>query len=339
MVRTRYEIDPFNRLIVTGRDMKTGLPLYRTVVEGRFTVDKTNALIYQVTSPVRDAAVPRAIRLGGTWELTKDHDLRITLEHTKRARSPDVLTITGVILDARERSLLFGVTTKTGETGRRTYALELAGTWHADAQNRLSFRVRRGSGSAEAGTLLFQGAWDVSHNTLTYAYERRSRAFGETRAAHTVAFKGRWNIIGKNALTYAFDAGSYTAFTFRAGIGSFTKDRIDYELSIGYAHKRRPRLRTISIHGTWNIAKDTGLSFDVSSADGRKLYSIGFSAKARLTPRDTIEFALRDGPGRRDLAGSVELSHDIIRGDGIGFLRFLMSHDERAVHVGATMRW
>lgn len=336
MVKTRYEIDPHNRLVVTGRDKKTGIPLYRKVVDGRFKINTTNTLVYQVTSPVQGPEIPHAVRLRGTWSLTKDHDLKITLEKSKRDKASDELTIAGSILSASGNSLLFAAGTRSADGTRTTYTLEIAGTWQADQHNRLTFRVSKSSGIA-AGILVFQGAWEAAKNTLTYTYERRDGIRG-TKALQTIAFKGRWEITDRTALTYALDASSNSAFRFRTGIGSFKSNRIEYEVGIGYAKRLRPRIRTIILYGSWHITEGSGLSFDVEAADGG-IYAITFTAEARLTGNDTIKLTLRGGTARRALGGSVELSHKILQGDGEAFLRLLKSHEETAVMVGATTRW
>jgi len=336
MVKTRYEVDPYNRLVMTGAGTRAGVPRYRRVIDGRFRIDSANTLIYQVKTPVNGALIPHTIRLKGTWSLTKDHDLKITLEKSKRDRDADAVTIAGSILGAGGNSLLFAVGTRSADGSRTTYALDIAGTWQADRDNRLTFRVGKDGGPA-SGTLVFRGAWEARGNTLTYTYEHRGGPSG-ARGLHTIVFHGRWEIAGRTGLTYTLSAGSNSAFRFRTGVGSFAGDRIEYEVGIGYTNRLRPRIRTVVLYGTWRVTKDAGLSFDVETADG-KVYAITFTAEARLTGADTVALKLRGGSSRRALGGSVELSHAILRGDGEAFFRFLKSREETSVTVGAAVGW
>lgn len=337
MIKTRYEIDPDNRLMIVGTDRKTSLPLYRKVVDGRFKVSGDNSLSYLVRSPqYLSSGVPNVIKLRGDWSLTKDHDLKLTLEKSKNSTTSDELVISGSMIEAGRSSLLFAVATRSSDGAKTSYALELAGTWQADNRNRLTFKIKSGSG--KSGILTFEGAWETDrNNSVVYRYTKRT-GVRKSSKIHEIIFKGRWSIAGRTAITYTLDASSNSAFSFRTGIGLFKSDRIEYELGIGYTNKLRPRVRTIVLYGAWNIADGSGLSFQLETAGGR-IYAINFTAEARLTERDTAIFKLKAGRDPGDLGACIELSRKFLSGDGEGFLRFLRSREESAVFVGATMRW
>jgi len=49
--KVRYEIDPYNRLIVRSTGKETKLPRFRQVLTGRFKTDKNNSLTYLIKAP------------------------------------------------------------------------------------------------------------------------------------------------------------------------------------------------------------------------------------------------------------------------------------------------
>lgn len=337
MIKTRYEIDPDNRLVIIGSGRMTSLPRYRRIVDGRFKVADGNVLTYLVRSPQQYAsAVPHEIKLRGAWSLTRDHGLKITLEKSAPDSSRDELIIGGSIIDAGKNSLRFAVTTKYRDGVRTTYVLDLAGVWHADNHNRLTFRVNKSYGSPDI--LTFEGAWEVNKdNELIYRYEHR-KGLRRARSIQTVVFRGYWNITNRAALTYTLDAGTNSAFNFKVGLGAFRGDRMEYEVGMGYSNKLRPRVKTIAIYGRWKIAPASGLSFEIEAADG-SVYSISFAAQASLNDKDTVLFRLKTGTTMRDLGITLEISRKILGGDGEAFLRYLYNHEECAVLIGATRRW
>lgn len=337
MIKTRYEIDPDNRLVVIGTDRKTSLPLYRKVVDGRFKLSSDNSLSYLVKSPHGlPSGVPNIIKLRGDWALTKDHDLKLTVERSEDTARRGELVISGSIIDANKGSLLFAITTKSFDGTKTSYGLEFAGLWRADSRNRLTFRMKRESG--KSNILTFDGTWETDkNNSILYRYIKRVGVRRSSKV-HEIVFKGRWDIAGRTAITYTLDASTNSAFNFRTGVGLFKSDRVAYEIGIGYTNKLRPRLRTIVLYGSWKISNGSGLSFQLETSGGR-VYAVNFTADARLTDHDTVIFKLRTGRNANDLGASIELSHQLLSGDGEGFARFLRSRDETAVLLGATTRW
>jgi hypothetical protein len=306
-------------------------------MDGRFIMGKRNTLEYRVKSPAGSLDdVPHQVRLKGTWSLTANHDLKLSLDRSSGGASGDSLTITGDIIDVSGSSLLFAVTTKRDDNIRTTYMLEMAGVWQADKYNRLIFRVKRDK--LKYDTLVFDAGWEVNkNNEIVYRYER-SRSRGGLRTKHLLVMKGRWKIAGNKALIYEMDAKSNSALNLRTSLGIFGSDYMKYELGITLSRRVRPIERVIALFGVWRIKRGSALLFDIECGDG-KTYSMSFSAEARLTSRDVIAFKLKDPFSSKGLGLRFELNHALLGGDGSAFLRVLRSRGEASILVGAGFNW
>lgn len=337
MQKIRYEVDPYNRLAVRGAGEKSGLPEFRKVIDGRFRIDKNNTLSYHVKAPLREAEViPHQLKIRGRWSLTDDHDLLLTVEKTGRDTFGDGLVLQGEILDATESSLLFAVTTKTGEKRETTYALTLEGFWKADNFNRLSFHARREEGRHDI--LTFNGAWEIRDNyQIIYQYEKAG-LIRKKRELHRLIFRGHWDIRDRFRISYSLGRDTASGFDFQTSGGIFKEDYIEYELGIRKTFEAEPVKRTVTLFGAWRLKKDTGLIFEIEYAD-KKTQAITFGAEAKLTDKDTVSFRLKDDTENKDLGINLELSRDILKGDGAAFLRLLKSGRESAVYAGAAWRW
>jgi hypothetical protein len=308
----------------------------RKVLDGQFKIDGQNTLTYHVKAPI-PAGIEAAhqVKLKGSWSLTKDHELRLTLDKWKRETFGDQLTLQGEILDVEKNSLLFAVTTRTKEDMPSMYILELGGSWQADEHNRLSFRVNKGHGRYDC--LTFDGIWQIDENyQITYSYQKEEGA-RKSKRIHSLAFKGYWDIRDKARLSYVIDTDTDSGFDFNTGIGIFKDDYIKYELSIGLSQKRSPVRRVITFPGKWRIKKNLGLVFEVRQEKG-KVQEIVLGAEARLTDRTSVLFNLRSSLNR-EIGAELELSRDIFKGDGQAFLRLLTSRQESAVVAGVGWRW
>lgn len=332
MEKVRYEFDPHNRLVVT----KTSLRGVRKVLDGQFKISDHNTLIYHVKAPApADIKAPHQVKLRGTWSLTKDHQLRLTLDKWRRQTFGDQLTLQGEIIDAQKNSLLFAVTTRTKDDMPSTYILELAGSWQADEHNRLTFRVNKEHGRFDS--LTFDGIWQIDENyQITYSYQKEQLA-RKNKEVHTLIFKGYWDIKDKARLSYVIDSNSDSGFYFNTSIGIFKDDYIKYELGIGISQKNQPVKRTITFWGRWRIKKTVGLIFEVEQ-EKRKIQTIIFGAEAKLTDKSNVLFKLRNSLNR-EIGAELELAHDIFAGDGQAFLRLLKSRQESAILVGSGWRW
>ena len=73
MQKIRYEIDPHNRLTILGPYR------FRSVIDGTFKLAGRNNLAYHVKKS-DNLDVPQQIKFSGTWSLSKDHELILTLD-------------------------------------------------------------------------------------------------------------------------------------------------------------------------------------------------------------------------------------------------------------------
>ena len=332
MEKIKYEFDPQNKLTVKN----TPLRGFRNVLDGQFKISGNNTLIYHVKSPVSSGIkAPHQVKLKGTWSLTKEHQLRLTLDKLRRETFGDQLTLQGEILDVRRNSLLFAVSTRTKANLPSVYILELAGSWQADQNNRLTFRVNKEHGKFDS--LTFDGAWQIDDNyQIVYSYQKE-QLVRKSKEIHTLIFKGSWDIKDKARLSYILSADSASRFDFNTSIGVFKDTYIKYELGIGISCKRLPVRHAITFFGKWKIKKDIGLVFEVKKV-GRKTQEIVFGAEAKLTDKDAVAFKLKNRLNK-EIGTEIELSRDIFKGDGRIFLRLLKSRQESAILAGAGFRW
>jgi len=332
----RYEIDPYNRLVLKKSAGEGGLSKFRQVLEGRFRLDADNELSYHVKAPLSNAEnAPNQLRLKGEWSLTDHHELCLIVDKDYRDTFGDRLTLRGEMLDADESSLAFAVTTKKGQ-GESTYVLSLSGSWKADGHNRLSFHVRKEGGKYDV--LTFNGVWDLDDNhQIIYEYEKAS-LIRKKKRSHTLTFRGHWDIRNKYRISYVLSGSRDSVFDFQANAGVFKENYIEYELGIRLNGRIRPVKQVVTISGRWLLKKGSGLSFEISYADGR-ISAVTFGAEARLAGKDTICFELKDDAAGRDLGISLELSRRLLKGNGEAFLRLLRSKKESAAYVGSAWRW
>ncbi len=339
MEKLRYEVDPHNRLIGQETGKKLRLTRFRRVLDGRFKTGPNNSLIYHIKVPIQgvtpDLKAPYQVKLRGKWSLTKNHDLRLTLDKWRRQTSGDKLTLQGEIISAEANSLLFAITTRSKENITSTYILKLQGIWQADKRNRLTFKAKKGEGRYD--NLIFDGAWDINkEHRIVYHYEKAQLKQKE-RLKRTLTFKGFWDTAKRNRLSYKLSLDGKSTFEFQAGIGFLAKDYIKYEIGIGISDKKRPVRRVITLFGKWKIKKNLGLLFEVEYEKG-KTKAIVFGADAKLTKRDDIEFKLKDRLGK-DLGLELKLSRKLLRGDGEAFLNLLKSKKESSIYAGMAWKW
>ena len=336
MNRVKYEVDPYNRLVAKKTGEKTKLSRFRRVLDGRFKVADDNSLTYHIKAPaIEDARAPHQVKLKGKWALDKNHDLEFKLDKARSQVSGDKLTLQGEILDVNKNSLLFAVTTKTEAGAQSIYVLKLEGSWQADKHNRLTFKVKRDQD--EYGTLTFDGIWGIGENhQLIYQYEKK-RLSRKLKEAHTLTFKGRWDIKDKARISYVMDAGTGSAFNFKSSLGIFSGKYIKYELGISLSGKTKPIKRAITLFGEWKLKKGLGLVFEVER-ENKKVEAIVFGAKAKLTDKGTAVFKLKNNLNR-GIGAQLELSHEILKGDGQVFAKLLKSEKEFSIYAGAAWRW
>ncbi|MFH1856983.1 MAG: hypothetical protein ABH836_07180 [Candidatus Omnitrophota bacterium] len=331
-----YEIDPYNRLIINKSGKESSLPMFRQVLDGRFKIDGNNIATYQIKAPASGGTdMPHQVKLHGEWSLSKDHSLCLTLNKLGRETLGDKLTLRADIIDAAKNSIVFAVTTRAKENIQSTYILQLKGTWHADEHNRITFMVKREEGKNDI--LTFRGAWEINkQHEIIYQYEK-TRLTRKEKEIHTLTLKGYWDIKDKLRVSYVLDQQSNSAIDFKTGLGFFKDNYIKYEVSIGGSLKPNSIKRAVTLSGKWKIKKGVGLTFEVKY-ENRRVHAIVFGAQAKLTAKDSISFELKNKQNE-DIGAKLELSREILNGDGLSFLRFLKSKDETSVFVGAGFKW
>ena len=338
MQRVRYEVDPHNRLVIDRTGTKSGLRKFRKVLDGRFEADENNNLAYRVKSPLSDGeTIPNQVRISGDWSLADNHQLRLTVNKEARETFGDEITLQGQVFDVDKNSLIFSMTTRALSGRQSTYILNLQGSWKADENNRLSFYIKREGG--RYNILTFNGAWEINKDhQIIYQYEKAAliRKRKETQA---LIFKGHWDIREKFRISYVLDEGlAGSVFDFISSAGILEKNYIKYEVGIALEDRPEPIKRTITLFGRWKLKKDTGILFEIEYGKNG-LSAIVFGADVALTDKDMVSFKLKDGVGNKDLEMTLELSRNLLGGDGELFLRALASRRETAIYAGAAWRW
>lgn len=335
MAKIRYEVDPYNRLVSIDRSLS--LPKQRRVLEGRFALGSGNSLEYRVKSPSGDADNnPYQVNLKGRWSLSKNHQAVFTVIRSSGGASGDSFEICGDLIDAKGNALLVSLTTRRDDNTTTTYALELTGSWSVDNNNRLIFKLKRGRDSFDP--MVFVAAWQLGvNNEIVYRYEK-SQLKTRSKTFNTLILKGAWKLESKNSLNYEIDACPGQSLVFKASLSGCSADRVTYEIGTTASGHVKPRMRTISLFGSWRIKKGVGLYFDVTASSGR-VSAISFSAEARITPKDTLLFTITDDIKNSDLRMQLELDRRLLGGDGEAFIRMLTSRNGSAVMIGAGFRW
>ncbi len=332
--KVTYEIDPYNRLIIKKTARKGQLSRFRQVLEGRFKIDGNNTLTYHIKSPTpRGTEIPHQVKLEGKWSLDKNHNLCLSLNKWGRHPLGDKLTLQADIIDTAKNSIAFSLTTRTKENMQSIYILQLKGAWQADKNNRLTFKVQKENGCYDI--LTFKGAWQINkQHQIIYQY-KKAQLIRKRKQVNMLTFKGYWDIKDKARVSYVLDVRSGSVFNFKTSTGIFKDKYIKYEVGIGIGKARSKRMLALS--GKWKIRKNVGLIFEIEY-ENKEIYAITFGAEAKLTAKDSVSFELKNAQNK-DISAQLQLSRKILDGDGLSFLRFLKSKDERGVTIGAGFRW
>ncbi len=348
----RYAFDELNRLIVMNpRDALRP----RRVLEGRVSTDAHNHLIYRVDSSadVAGYAGPHTLNLDGTWRLTTNRELALTLHEGNRQERQTVY-LKGALSNAEANALIF--TLHRSEDGDPDAAqrlpfdsaqgavpsrvegrLTLSGRWGADTKNRLTFFAEKADGSEDRLTL--QGGWEVGeHQELLYRYRQRvgTRRLLEER---TLVIQGTWDITQADRLTYRLAGSDNSAFEFKASLKSPSllarEGRIVYEVGVGLSRGSLQRQR-VELFGTWKLNRDLSVSFEMSAADGR-VQVLQLDGVSTLGPRNRIAVALHDRRGER-LGLTVVFTRELVP-DASLFLRLRQDAEERSAIGGIQVRF
>lgn len=334
-VKTRYETDPYNRLIATRGD--SSIPKQRRVMDGRFHIAKGNSLEYRIKSPASESdSAPYSVILEGVWRLSADHSLTFGIKKASGGASGDSLRISGKIIDVKGDSILFSVTTTDSDGTSTTYAMELTGIWSFDDHNRLNFKVEKGNGSYDP--LVFRLGWEVnSFNEIVYSYQRYELKT-KVKTLHSFSIKGLWKMWHDGSLVYQLEGVPGHSISFKASLSACAPDRVLYELGAAFSRRVKSAVSTITIYGSWKLRRGAGLSFEVVSRSGN-ISSISFTANAKLTDQDTVLFTVTDDLAEKGISVQIELNHSLLGCDGESFLRFMRSSKETSAIIGAGFSW
>jgi len=333
----RYAFDEANRLMVREQDRASSQLRSIQIVDGTITIDSKNRLIYEAASPMSAGTDgPRSIKLDGAWSLTPNHELALTLHGSGRDER-QTLFLKGSLIEAKASALVFALRREESGNLREADQVSLSGRWQADAQNRLSFLIERADGSEDRLTL--QGGWELgAHHELLYRYQQK-RGARRVAEAHTLAFDGAWDVTASDRLVYRLSGSDDSSFEFRAALQSPSllarAGRLVYQIGIGVAGGRR-RQRRVTLFGAWKLNRDLSVSFEVPYADGR-IQAIRFEGEAQLTARDRIAVELSSH--RREKIGLTVTFTKELAPDASLFLRLRKDAEETEALGGVRVRF
>ncbi len=263
-------------------------------VNGKFSVDKNNNLIYLVVESKawqRQHKIPKEIRFWGKWRLDDNCDLVLDLQDTGK-QGKGRLVLKGKILDCQKNYLLFQVKTKALGAKEVISFLKLRGFWQSDKYNRLTFEVTK---KENPDTLTFKSLWSVNKNQkITYLLKKTNLAT-RRRVSQNLVFDGFWQINKKNRLKYVLAGSKSSFFDFKAYLQSNNlypkKGAIKYRIGIGA--KEQNKERVVSLYGRWVFSRKLGLSFEMNQGSG-KVNRIKFASTINLNKNNRIIFTLKD---------------------------------------------
>jgi len=313
----KYSIDSSGRLNIQNKQKSV-------VVDGTFSVDAKNRLIYLLSEPDawrRKYGLGPEVRFEGKWRIDNQRNLELVLGRREEGpASLGSLKLKSRIISVDNDTLTFEVHSRDRQGNSHIRLIKLSGAWQADELNRLTFTVQKKS----PDVLVLEGAWQVNKNQqITYKYETTGLKSG-VKAMQTLVFTGFWDIDEKNRLTYILSGSSRSRFDFRVQAGSPSmypqQGKIKYFLGAGVRQEIRPRAKIVYLYGAWKFSRSGGLSFEIDYGQGQ-IRAIQFGAKVCLNEQDEIVFALAN---RREepLGISVTFSHQFLKSSGAeAFLR------------------
>jgi hypothetical protein len=320
-----YEIDPYNNLVLSS-GKKASAKYFRKVVQGKFRVNQKNQLEYVVRKPLSNSSIPKVIRLKGIWSLTKEHNLKITVEENKKFSYKKTI-LKGQIVQVGKNSLVFSLTQKDTTNKERIYSLSLNGFWHLDKYNRISFKLQKEKGQGD--DLLFACKWQVNkNNVIEYVYKKKDSV--DNQKTHSLLFKGKWSITEKNRLSYDISTSTDSSFQIKTSLQKVTDKDIKVEIGIGLG-KNRVR-QHVTFFGKWKVHKKNSLFFEFKHSAGAQKY-MKFSWQAQVYDNN-IKLMLKKYMSKKDLDLSFRIKKKISKTDGQMFVEAFKKGVEKAVFVG-----
>ena len=270
-----------------------------------------------------ELVIDKNVTVSGTWSLTDNHDLCLTVDSTQNTSYGDKIILNSTISDVGKNSVTFKVTHLSDTQQIVTDTLCLQGAWKADANNKLLFEISSEQGRHDI--LSFNSTWIINgDNRLVYSYERADLIYKHKETAELV-FKGTWDIVSDNRLYYELDHDSSSGFGFTVGDSILQKNQIVAKLMIG------TEARDIKISGEWHVTDSLGLTFDVHYEAGQISHII-FGGQLQLSPSDSLALRFDDGV-------EVKLSQAILDGKADVFSALKLAEDEDKITLGFELKF
>ncbi len=172
---------------------------------------------------------------------------------------------------------------------------------------------------------------------VIYSYKRDSLPGNKRKDVTELVFRGYWDVKDKVRISYVLSKETGSGFDFRASSGFFRHNCIEYVLGIGVSSGKRSVNRTLSLFGTWKVRNNAELTFEVNT-DAAKYRSMVFGADVEMIRGTRLRFKLTKSAGE-PVGAVLELSKELLKGDGEAFIRFLEERGGSAVLAGCAVRW
>lgn len=331
--KDRFSIDKSNRFIIKRKNKALS-------VNGRFSVDRYNRLIYWLNEPIswrKKYDLSRKITLEGNWKLNKNHDLEFNLAERIGEGQDKPMVLRGDIISTEKDNLVFEIKSIDKRGLSRLQLIKLSGSWQADELNRVVFIVKK---KALADTLTLRGSWQLNRNQqVIYTYEKADLK-RKTKTLHTLTFAGFWQINNRNRLVYIFSSGSKSQFDLRAQLESpnlYPQEKtIKYRIGVGLKRGAPDLPKIISLYGAWKFHRRLGILFEMDY--GRQgLKAIQFAGEIHLNKKNEFVISLVNNK-RQPLGITVTFSRRFLKGfDAETFVRLKKMAQESAVEAGVRI--
>lgn len=332
-MKNGYAINNNNQLLIKSPKMKKQL-----ATNGVFGIAKSNRLIFWLNEPVfwrRLYGLPKKIIFSGSWQLDRNHDLKLILDKSKSQFQNEILVLRGNIISTDRDILAFEIKSYDRRGLLHIQILKLSVTCLADETNRLSFRIKK----SPPDILTLAGTWQINRNQqITYTYEKIERK-RKTKISQTLVFEGYWQITGADRLTYILSHSSKSRFDFRVQLESPNlypeQGVIKYRIGIGVRKEGQQPYKVIYLYGTWKFDRNIGLIFQMDYGEG-KVQSIEFGANVHLNRKEEIAFSLTD-KRKHPLGICITFTHKFLKKHAAQtFLRLKKYQEEFGIEAGVN---
>jgi hypothetical protein len=331
MVKSRYAIDEFNRLLVSKGTRQYALA-------GEFKIEKSD-LIFEPDrkSPLlKELGLSQRIKFLGDWQLTEDYNLKLSLTENDYQYKDDELEIKGRIISGEAQELVFEAQCKKTPLQDKFVLLRLGGRWQANEFNELNFLVSK---YKDEDILRFRGTWSINQNQeITYVYEKPDRRRAR-RAQEFITLKGFWQINTKDKLVYILDLKNKSFLEFKVQLEEQNlrgeDAQIRYRLGMGVKELRQERV--FSLFGKWNIRAKKNISFEIDYGK-RGLRAIDFGASVFLNKNNEFVFELKDRR-EKDLGFSITFNRRFMKRRAALFARLSKLENDLCLEAGVKIPW